>query len=107
MLDQRPLSGAEIDTLVALVERGPLESGDIPSKAGRSDLVGRGYAAFIVVKGEITGVCAATVAGAEAYKRQFGTSMDIPGDKPSLSEVIANRQALSGINRAFYRPKGN
>jgi len=37
------LSGAEIDVIRALGKRGPLEDGELPSKAGRSDLCDRGY----------------------------------------------------------------
>lgn len=38
------LSGAEVDVLKALADRGPLEDGDIPSKEGRDGLVERGFA---------------------------------------------------------------
>ena len=35
-------TGAEIDTLVALVESGPVWDGDVPSKNGRDTLIARG-----------------------------------------------------------------
>lgn len=42
----KPLSGAEIDTLRKLARAHPegVDAGDIPSKAGRADLIDRGYA---------------------------------------------------------------
>lgn len=46
------LTGAEKDTLIALVEQGPLWDGDVPSKQGRDSLVRRGLAVKVVVKGE-------------------------------------------------------
>lgn len=39
----KELSGAAIDTLMALGRRGPLEDGDVPSKSGRDELVALGY----------------------------------------------------------------
>jgi hypothetical protein len=104
--EELPLTGAEIDTLVALVENGPLDSGSVPSKAGRYDLIERGYAFFTVVKGE-QGYTAVTPAGVEAYKRHFGSALQAEGEKIEelrLSEVTAHRKARSGINKAFYRP---
>lgn len=38
------LSGAEIDTLWCLFLHGPTEDGSVPSRAGRSSLVDRGFA---------------------------------------------------------------
>lgn len=43
------LSGAEIDTLVALIERGPLRDGGLPSKVGRNELLAKGFAAEVVI----------------------------------------------------------
>lgn len=37
------LSGAELDVLMALRNRGPLDDGDVPSKTGRDGLVARGF----------------------------------------------------------------
>ena len=64
------LTAAEKDTLIALVEQGPLWDGDVPSKQGRDSLVRRGLAAKVIVKGE-DGWQAATYAGREAYKALY------------------------------------
>ena len=61
------MTGAEKDTLIALVEQGPLWDGDVPSKTGRDSLLARGLAVRVVVKGE-DGWQAATYAGRDAYK---------------------------------------
>ena len=66
-------TGAELDTLVALVERGPLEDGDVPSKSGRDSLIERGLAVRIV--GLDYWRVRATYEGAEAYKKYFGTTL--------------------------------
>ena len=54
------MTGAEKDTLIALVERGPLWDCDVPSKHGRDLLLAHGLAVRVVV-GE--GMCAARVSG--------------------------------------------
>ena len=64
------LSGAEKDTLICLVESGPLWDGDVPSKHGRDLLLEKGLAVKIVVNGE-DGWQAATYLGREAYKEMF------------------------------------
>jgi hypothetical protein len=94
-----PLTGAEIDTLVALVEKGPLWDGDVPSKAGRDDLIARGLAVRVVVKGT-DGHTAATYAGRDAYKRQFGSAVDENGTADTISEATANRLAQRTIRSA-------
>lgn len=96
-----PLSGAEIDTLVALVERGPLEPGELPSKGGCHGLLLRGYAVQTAVQGE-EGYYAVAQPGIEAYKREFSTSMAGYGGETSLAEVKANRIAKADIRRAIY-----
>lgn len=95
-MSTKPLSGTEVDTLVALVERGPLWDGDVPSKSGRDDLVERGYAVRVIVKGE-DGWQAATYAGRDAYKDHFPCA-DGPAD--TIKEAHANRIALRTINSA-------
>lgn len=61
------MSGAEIDTLVALYERGPLYDGDVPSKSGRDSLLHSDMAAKVIIRGE-DGYNACTYKGAEAYR---------------------------------------
>lgn len=69
---QRQYGGA-IDTLISLVENGPLFDGDVPSKRGRNELIELGLSTRIVVKGE-DGQNAATHLGYAVYKRYFGKS---------------------------------
>ncbi len=64
------LSGAEIDTLVALIEHGPVEDGDVPSKSARNDLIMKGLVFKCVVNGE-DGYQAATYLGKDVYKAKF------------------------------------
>jgi hypothetical protein len=61
------MSGAERDTIRAAYRDGPLEDGDVPSKAARDALVAEGMMAKIVVKGE-QGYNACTYLGALAYR---------------------------------------
>lgn len=65
------LTGAEIDTLVALVERGPLTAGNIPSKVGRDGLITARLAAQVVIDKRDQHY-AATQAGLEWYLNHFG-----------------------------------
>lgn len=91
-----PLSGAEVDTLIALVENGPVWDGDLPSKSGRDGLIARGLAVRVVVEGE-DGWQAATYAGRDAYKARY-PGPDGPADM--LAEAMLNRQVLRTINSA-------
>lgn len=93
-IDQR-YRGAAIDTLVALVERGPLGDGDVPSKTGRNILCEMGLASKCVVNGE-DGYQVATYAGAEAYREHFGES-------DYIKEATAFRKAGNAISTAKYR----
>lgn len=94
-----PLTSAELDTLVALVEHGPLLSGEIPSAAGRFDLVKRGFAFQTLVRGE-EGYWAVTNAGVQAYKQRYGMAgFDV---EITLAEAKAGRQAQKSINQASY-----
>lgn len=83
-------SSAEVDTLVALVEEGPLWDGDVPSKTGRDALIVRGEAVRIMVKGN-EGYTAATYAGREAYKALFGPTPGVAAD--TTHEATVNRKA--------------
>lgn len=91
------MTGAQIDTLIALVERGPLGDGDVPSKSGRSDLIDAGLAIRVIVKGE-DGMTAATYAGRDAYKAMF--------DADTVAEGIAMRKAQRAIGEARYTSRG-
>lgn len=93
------MNGACIDTLIALVERGPLWDGDVPSKSGRDDLIERGLAQRVVVRGE-DGWTAATYAGRDAYKAHF-PGPDGPAD--TVAEAKVNRLARRTIHNAAAR----
>lgn len=88
------LTGAQIDTLIALVERGPLFDGDVPSKAGRDGLIVAGLAARIVSNGE-HGYTAATYAGSLAYCKMY--------EADTLREAMATRKGRQEKMRAAER----
>lgn len=88
------LNGAAKDTLIALVECGPLEDGDVPSKLGRDCLLELGLAAKVIVKGR-DGFQAATYAGAEAYRQMFG--------EPTIAECMAVRKTRLALSRIRNR----
>lgn len=90
------LTGAESDTLIALVEKGPLWDGDVPSKRGRDALIDRGLAVRVVVKGE-DGWQAATYAGRDAYKAMFPGP---DGSADTIGEAKGNRTMRRAINSA-------
>lgn len=93
----KELTGAEIDTLIAMIERGPLEDGDVPSKNGRDSLIERGFAVRIVIKMQ-DGYTAATYAGRDAYKQRYGTSLG--GSADTMREAYANRMAARALRDA-------
>jgi len=72
------------DTLIALIENGPLFDGDLPSKTGRDTLIDNEFAVRVVVKGE-DGFNAATHKGAELYKQLTG--------KDNLKDAIEQRKS--------------
>ena len=76
-------TGGALDTLIALVERGPVHDGDIPSKAGRDKLLEMGFAFKTVVNGE-DGYQAVTYKGLNAYLKRYGSD--------NIIEAIANRK---------------
>lgn len=82
------------DTLIALVERGPLWAGDIPSKRQRGELIQQGLAVLVVVNGE-DGFTAATYAGREAYVAMMGAD--------DFYQAKAARVAHSAMARARSR----
>lgn len=90
------MTGAENDTLIALVEQGPLWDGDVPSKVGRDALIAQGLAVRVVVKGE-DGWQAATYAGRDAYKALYPGP---DGAADTIKEASANRMMHHTINSA-------
>lgn len=78
------------DTLFALLNRGPLESGDIPSKGGVRDLITRSYAVQVVLKDDVFGY-AATPLGRDVFCQYYGVS--------NLSSAFAKREEkVAGIS---------
>lgn len=69
------LTGGMLDTLIALVEEGPLWAGDVPSKVGRDRLIAEDLAVPILVKGE-EGHTAANYKGRDAYKAHYSPRPD-------------------------------
>jgi len=95
----KTLAGAEKDTLIALVEQGPLWDGDVPSKAGRDALIAQGLAVRVVVKGE-DGWQAATYAGRDAYKALYPGP---DGAADTIKEAKVNRtmhRAIASASRS-------
>lgn len=64
------LTGGEIDTLIALVEHGPLDDGDVPSKSARDSLMQKGLVVRVIVKGE-DGYQAVTYQGRDVYCNHY------------------------------------
>lgn len=95
------LTGAEIDTLVALIECGPLAHGCEPSKSARDSLIERGLAVSIVNRLE-DGWTAATLEGRDAYKARFGTALD--GKADTMREARAARLTRRAIRSAGSAP---
>lgn len=85
------LSAAELDTLIGLVEFGPLWDGDIPSKAGRDSLIKMGFAVRIILCGE-DGYTAATYSGGNAYTERYG-----PAD--TIGQAMGNRLVLKHLSK--------
>lgn len=72
-----------LDTLVSLVEHGPVHDGDITSMTDRDTLITAGLAIRVVYEGE-DGYTAATMKGANVYRGYFG-------EADTLKEAKANR----------------
>lgn len=87
--------GGMLDTLIALVEAGPLFDGDVPSKAGRADLIDLGLAKYVMHKGQ-DGYAAATYTGRDVYLYLYGKAS-------TVAEGKANRIAGRTIRSAMLR----
>lgn len=92
-------SGAVMDTLIALIERGPLEDGDVPSKNGRDTLIARGFAQRVVVKRQ-DGFTAATIKGAALYRYAFGNGDTL---KQAAERRVAER-VISSVRTLTLKP---
>lgn len=83
LTEQVRKSGNLTDSLIALLEAGPLWDGDVPSKSGRDSLIEMGLAVRVIMKGE-QGYTACTYTGGQVYCNMYG------GD--SISESVGNRK---------------
>ncbi len=72
------------DTIIALVENGPLFDGDVPSKHARDSLIEGGYVCRVIMEGE-DGYNAATHKGGALYKQMVGVE--------TLKEAIEKRKS--------------
>lgn len=82
----KDFTGGELDTLIALVERGPLFDGDVPSKTGRDTLLKMGFAIQTVVHGQC-GYQTATMKGVEIYLKRYNAD--------TIQEAIMNRKNIA------------
>src|ERR1700737_4079890 len=82
--------GALLDTLVALVEQGPLWDGNVPSKIGRDEMIALGLGFRTLVNGE-DGFTAPTYKARDLYCYYFGKSNFV-------AEAKAFRLAKRAIN---------
>ena len=83
-----------VETIVLLVEKGPIDDGDFPSKVARNSLIEHGYAQYVVIKGMQAG-CVATYKGGYLYCQLF--------DKyPGLGEAIAFHKANPNFLRELF-----
>lgn len=71
------LTFAEADTLIALVLKGPLSDGDLPSKSARDSLIEKGLAMRVMCKGE-DGYQAATYEGRDVYNKRYCGNVNQP-----------------------------
>jgi len=90
-MDNKPLTGAELDSLYALIERGPLPLSEIPSKSGCTSLIERGFVVQIV-KNMDTSNYAATMNGCRMYNYLQGQT--------NLMAAYAARQTKTAIMKA-------
>lgn len=83
--DKEDLTGDEINTLIALVENGPLTVIDLPSKSARNSLIQKGLAQTTVIHEE-HGFQIATQQGRDVYMKRYGGR--------TIEEAMSNRKTL-------------
>lgn len=87
-----------LDTLIALIERGPVWDGGIPSKIGRDVLIERGLAVRIIsngLDGWGDGYTAATYLGRDVYTCVYGCDnfRDAKKARTEMWRKVAPRKA--------------
>jgi hypothetical protein len=93
-IDTCNLPSGWTDVIIALIERGPLDDGDVPSKSARDALIHRGFATKAIVNQQEAGNLA-TYHGRELYKQLV--------DAPTLKEAIAKRQANPNFQNDLWK----
>jgi hypothetical protein len=88
---QRLSAGAR-DTLICLCKHGATWDGDVPSKAGRDELLKEGLAAKVVVAANQQGYQAATYRGSRVYKA--GLTERLASARRTMSEALRNDESL-------------
>lgn len=83
-LDTDVLCDGWAEVIICLVEQGPVDDGDIPSKSARNELIHRGFASKVIVQGEEAGNVA-TYRGRDLYCQLV--------DAFPLKDAIAKRRA--------------
>lgn len=98
VLDTSSLPSGWEDTIISLVEQGPLDAGDIPNKSALYDLEEQGYAARTISKGtEPEGNIYATLKGGNLFiQLVLGTYQD-----HTLQEAIEKRKSQSVSNESL------
>lgn len=88
------LTAAAKDTLRKLVEKGPIDDGDVPSKTGRDELLALGLGVKIFSPG---GNNAATYAGRDVFEMSF-IYHDVYPTAPKIPQVTPEPVALTCSN---------
>ncbi|WP_144106661.1 hypothetical protein [Paraburkholderia sp. BCC1886] len=83
-IDTSRLPSGWTDVLICLIERGPVDDGDIPSKSARNALLEAGFAAKVIIDQKEAGNVA-TYYGRALYCQLV--------DEDNLEAAIAKRQA--------------
>jgi hypothetical protein len=83
-IDTTDLPSGWAETLITLIENGPVDDGDIPSKSARDALLGRGLSAKVIVNQQEAGNVA-TYYGRSLYCQLI--------DASNLKEALAKRMA--------------
>jgi hypothetical protein len=83
-IDTSKLPSGWAGTIILLVENGPIDDGDFPSKSARNEMIRQGFAAKVIFHQQEAGT-AATYLGRELYCQLV--------DAARLKDAIAKRQA--------------
>ncbi len=99
---RQPGMGAELDSLTAMVIQGPVFDGDLPSKAGRSELIDHDLAFRTVRAGE-DGYNAITSLGRDVFVHYWSPDNPQVSLGKAVAEYwrhVAERRAASAVQTA-------